>query len=354
MDPHLLIVLLCLGLLLLAARAARRILYRACVPRSPALRRTSWRDLCLLRSDRLSDWPVLEAAFEISRLEWLAIHGAPPIAQRPEVRCATRVPPVLVDHSQLCLQDLADVERQNVMWQSFSFFNALFFHGQLQVDDIRFRASVPGSLDAAEGAEAAVRCEFSGDFTSAMLWIEFVWPCCKSWTLMRTVSVLLHEMVHVWHDSSWTRFCAQLGSIDMLLFTHAVSVSFDPACFVIARHGMLVDPTHSEVTNLYLERIKLYLLNAANGIVFLAAMLQQYDVFRGQHYSVLESSKDQELIEGISAGNMLKFYRMLIKDVAKEMLKAVICNNLVGDDNQAIVNVYGTEEKWLVGIKEIL
>ncbi|CAE7515603.1 Rnf5 [Symbiodinium sp. KB8] len=205
MDPHLLILLLCLGLLLLAARAARRILYRACVPRSPALRRTSWRDLCLLRSDRLSDWPVLEAAFEISRLEWLAIHGAPPIALRPEVRCAIRVPPVLVDHSQLCLQDLADVERQNVMWQSFSFFNALFFHGQLQVDDIRFRASVPGSLDAAEGAEAAVRCEFSGDFTSAMLWIEFVWPCCKSWTLMRTASVLLHEMVHVWHDSSWTR-----------------------------------------------------------------------------------------------------------------------------------------------------
>lgn len=155
MDPHLLILLLCLGLLLLAARAARRILYRACVPRSPALRRTSWRDLCLLRSDRLSDWPVLEAAFEISRLEWLAIHGAPPIVLRPEVRCAIRVPPVLVDHSQLCLQDLADVERQNVMWQSFSFFNALFFHGQLQVDDIRFRASVPGSLDAAEGAEAA-------------------------------------------------------------------------------------------------------------------------------------------------------------------------------------------------------
>ena len=64
--------------------------------------------------------------------------------------------------------------------------------------------------------------------------------------------------------------------------------------------------------------------------------------------------KPKELIEGISAGNMLKFYRMLIKDVAKEMLKAVICNNLVGDDNQAIVNVYGTEEKWLVGIKEIL
>ena len=64
--------------------------------------------------------------------------------------------------------------------------------------------------------------------------------------------------------------------------------------------------------------------------------------------------KPKELIEGISAGNMLKFYRMLIKDAAKEMLKAVICNNLVRDDNQTIVNVYGTEEKWLVGIKEIL
>eukprot|EP00439_Symbiodinium_sp_Y106_P019739 s2804_g2.t1 len=208
MDPHLLILLLCLGLLLLAARATRRILYRACAPRSLALRRTSWRDLCLLRSDRLSAWPALEAAFEVSRLEWLAIHGDPPIAQRPEVRHPTRlrVPAVLVDHSQLCLQDLADVERHNVVWQSFSSFNALFFHGQLQVDDIRFRASVPGSLDAAQGAEAAVRYEFSGDFTSATLWIEFIWPCCKSWTLMRTVSVLLHEMVHVWHDSSWTRF----------------------------------------------------------------------------------------------------------------------------------------------------
>eukprot|EP00439_Symbiodinium_sp_Y106_P022777 s2804_g2.t2 len=207
MDPHLLILLLCLGLLLLAARATRRILYRACAPRSLALRRTSWRDLCLLRSDRLSAWPALEAAFEVSRLEWLAIHGDPPIAQRPEVRHPTRlrVPAVLVDHSQLCLQDLADVERHNVVWQSFSSFNALFFHGQLQVDDIRFRASVPGSLDAAQGAEAAVRYEFSGDFTSATLWIEFIWPCCKSWTLMRTVSVLLHEMVHVWHDSSWTR-----------------------------------------------------------------------------------------------------------------------------------------------------
>jgi len=226
MDPHL-ILLLCLGLLLLAARATRRILYRACAPRSLALRRTSWRDLCLLRSDRLSAWPALEAAFEVSRLEWLAIHGDPPIAQRPEVRHPTRlrVPAVLVDHSQLCLQDLADVERHNVVWQSFSSFNALFFHGQLQVDDIRFRASVPGSLDAAQGAEAAVRYEFSGDFTSATLWIEFIWPCCKSWTLMRTVSVLLHEMVHVWHDSSWTRPGGQEMSARSVRFT-SVHVPF--------------------------------------------------------------------------------------------------------------------------------
>ncbi|CAE7482592.1 Clcn7 [Symbiodinium sp. CCMP2456] len=195
MDPHLLILLLCLGLLLLAARAARRILYRACVPRSPALRRTSWRDLCLLRSDRLSDWPALEAAFETSRYHpcwWITRKSAFRILPKWKgiMWCGKAAPSLMHCSSTGSCRSMtfAFVHQCQDRWMQQKGLRRL---------GCRRQGSRSGRLHP-------------------RLWIEFVWPCCKSWTLMRTASVLLHEMVHVWHDSSWTR-------LDQLLTPHSAT-----------------------------------------------------------------------------------------------------------------------------------
>ncbi|CAE7784110.1 Clcn7 [Symbiodinium pilosum] len=116
------------------------------------------------------------------------------------------VPAALLEGPLVCLQDFAEADLQDLVWQSFHFFNTKFFGNQLFVDEIRFRGSVPGCSEASEGAEAAVLCEFSGDFTAARLWIEFIWPFCRKWPVTRMASVLLHEMVHVSQDSSWARW----------------------------------------------------------------------------------------------------------------------------------------------------
>ena len=50
-------------------------------------------------------------------------------------------------------------------------------------------------------------CKWSSqaDFTSALLHVDFDYSCCRAWTGSWMVSVLLHELVHVWHDSNWTK-----------------------------------------------------------------------------------------------------------------------------------------------------
>ena len=181
-----------------------KVIKRCLVPRKEALRQMSWRDLCLLRSDRLSQWPCLKKDFERCRSEWLEVNrheaGRAGIAQGIEGADLT-LPGLLGTQARLCrtlegfdgLSEVADF-----LWQTYFFLNDSFFEGSLMVDDI-----CVVHAGSEEGAEACVKVDFSEDCTSAVLWIEFDWRCCCTWTVARAASVLFHELVHVWHDSSW-------------------------------------------------------------------------------------------------------------------------------------------------------
>ncbi|CAJ1344687.1 unnamed protein product [Effrenium voratum] len=188
-----------------------RIVRRCAAPRGAALRNTSWRDLCLLRAERVSRLPFLASAFETSRSQWLAEHRADPRSScQPGGGDVPKLPAVLQLQPMRTLEDWQEHEALGFAWETLDFLNASFFDGQLAVDEIRLVQSQRELAKIArrvpdDEAEASVRVDFSTDFTRAWLWIEFNWTHCHFWTASRLASVLLHELVHVWHESNWAR-----------------------------------------------------------------------------------------------------------------------------------------------------
>lgn len=102
-------------------------------------------------------------------------------------------------------------EASALAWKIFHHCNARLFGNDLELDDLRFLSDAEGGCELEDdGAEAALRCSFVPDSSCAHLWVEFVWSRAREWTLSRLASVLLHEMVHAWHDSRHWPAPAQL------------------------------------------------------------------------------------------------------------------------------------------------
>ncbi|CAE8636085.1 unnamed protein product [Polarella glacialis] len=218
----LLLVASCVCLVIVVLRALAR---RCAVPRGRALRRMTWRDLCLLRSERLAAWPSLALEFEAARGLW---HSQTRIAAVFPRRAAA---PSFEELRRLIgeatrLEDLGNASAaRDVAWDLCGFCNDAFFGGELQVDDICFVPAASEGGGAAgrqlesEAAEAVLRCTWNADLTKATLRIEFAWSHARRWTLARLTSVLLHELVHAWHDSAhWPRAeqCSMAHSTDFL------------------------------------------------------------------------------------------------------------------------------------------
>ncbi|CAK0865532.1 unnamed protein product [Prorocentrum cordatum] len=91
---------------------------------------------------------------------------------------------------------------QELLRDLYAFCNALLFRGELAVDSVAFLcgAGARPALEA-DGAEAAFSAEFSDGLAGAVLRVDFSWERCQAWPVTRLASVLLHELVHAWHDS---------------------------------------------------------------------------------------------------------------------------------------------------------
>ena len=175
-----------LGLYLLF-RLSKALLRLGAVPRGRALQQSSWRDLCLLRSARLPLWPTLHQDFERCR----ALRSSAE-RHRATVR-AVEWPSIL---RVATLRELSGRgELLALIWEAFHFLNGDFFGSELQVDEIRLLEGLE------DGAEACVWVDFGDD---VRLQVDFDYSLCRAWSGSRMVSVLLHELVHVWHDSNWS------------------------------------------------------------------------------------------------------------------------------------------------------
>lgn len=132
-------------------RLAKAIFRCGAVPRGPALRQTSWRDLCLLRTERLGRWPCLQNDFERCRLEWLARNDMAPPSHRSSQPLP--LPDLLQEQTTATMEEL---ELQGVIdfaWQTVNFLNAALFDDCLLVDDVRIIHD-PGEMKEAEEHDA--------------------------------------------------------------------------------------------------------------------------------------------------------------------------------------------------------
>lgn len=224
----------CLAAVFLAAvfvtlvLACGKAVFRRCaVPRGHALRSTSLRNLCLLRTERLAAWPSLAPAFEAARTDWLKQQSiVTSFCKDVEVQTTHMPPKVLVDRPETKLSELGGSPEATILaWEILEYCNVMFFENELLIDELSFLPECQGSELEEEGAEAWLCCKFNGNLTKALLRIEISFGRAQHWTISRLASVLLHELVHAWHDS------VHWPGVDQLCVPH--SADFLRKCEVI-------------------------------------------------------------------------------------------------------------------------
>eukprot|EP00408_Alexandrium_pacificum_P020543 CAMPEP_0171194636 /NCGR_PEP_ID=MMETSP0790-20130122/20990_1 /TAXON_ID=2925 /ORGANISM="Alexandrium catenella, Strain OF101" /LENGTH=365 /DNA_ID=CAMNT_0011659837 /DNA_START=1 /DNA_END=1095 /DNA_ORIENTATION=+ len=159
-------------------------------------------------------WWALAPDFEKARAELRASRARVAPARAAPVSSTPALPGVLSASPFFKVEDLCETREDaaSFAWKVFGHVNERLFGGELELDGVRFLADGDGGSELEEdGGEAALQCRFVVDSSCAELWVEFVWSRARTWTLSRLASVLLHELVHAWHDSRHWPAPAQLA-----------------------------------------------------------------------------------------------------------------------------------------------